>query len=114
MLYSINQYNKLHIMGKKNDTELMHEFNLNYSYLNFQDFSMKVDENKNGNKIEKLFYKIIWDNELNRTGLDTLRSMNHVLKSFKPKNENLKLELITISINIESAFSKAKNDHYES
>jgi hypothetical protein len=100
-------------MKKKNDTELMNDFNLKYSNLDINDFIDAVDRNKNNGKYEKIFHKI-FEFEPNRTGLSTLREMSNALKHFNPTNENLKLVLSSLSKEVEVSFSIAQVDYYGS
>jgi hypothetical protein len=100
-------------MKKKNDTELMNDFNLKYSNLDINDFIVAVDRNKNNGKYEKIFHKI-FEFEPNSTGLYTLREMSNALKHFNPTNENLKLGLSSLSKEVEVSFSIAQVDHYGS
>jgi hypothetical protein len=83
----------------------MKEFQLKYQYLNKNDFFTLVIVDYKKSKEEKLFNQIITPRHLETKSFETLVSMKVLLKSFKPKNQDLIDVISTLLIKVEKALA---------
>jgi hypothetical protein len=84
---------------------IMNEFQLKYQYLNKDDFLTLVIVDYKKSKEEKLFNQIITPRNLETKSFETLVSMKVLLKSFKPKNQDLIDEISTLLIKVNKALT---------
>jgi hypothetical protein len=82
---------KLHFMKKKNDTELMNDFNKKYSKMNYDEFLDKIMENYNDCKYTILYKKILNTRDFSEySNWSQLISMKVALTKFSPTEADLK------------------------
>jgi hypothetical protein len=78
-------------MKKKNDTELMNDFNKKYSKMNYDEFLDKIMENYNDCKYTILYKKILNTRDFSEySNWSQLISMKVALTKFSPTEADLK------------------------
>jgi hypothetical protein len=82
-------------MKKKNDTELMNDFNEKYSKMNYDEFLDKIMENHNDCKYTRLYKRILYTRDFSEySNWSQLISMKVALTKFSPTEADLKHNLL--------------------
>ena len=91
----LTQNLKFNFMKKKNDTELMNDFNLKYSHYSCEEFMSTIHSCPNDNSLENLFRKIFTPNNFKGIGFKRAVSLKSKLKQLKTNEPNTKLEILS-------------------